>query len=154
MLLPHNSFVLVADGRKMLLLCNEGDADRPHLAVQRKLIHENPADHEQKSDNAGQVGSVRMGQSGQFSPGGGSMDEVDFHQLEEDRFAADVADMLNRKALANGFETLVIAAPPHTLGELRKHLHKETEARLTAEIPKDLTGHSVPDILIALQNEP
>lgn len=154
MRLPHNSFVLVADGRKMLLLCNEGDADRPHLVVQRKQIHENPADHEQKSDNAGQAASVRMGQSGQFAPGSGSMDEADFHQIEEDRFAAEVAGMLNRQALANGFETLVIAAPPHTLGELRKHLHKETQSRLTAEIPKDLTGHTVPDILIALQNEP
>lgn len=154
MRLPHNSFVLVADGRKMLLLCNEGDAVEPRLVVQRKQIHENPADHEQKSDIAGQVASVRMGQSGQFAPGGGSMEETDFHQLEEDRFATEVAEMLNRQALANGFETLVIAAPPHTLGELRQHLHKETQARVKAEIPKDLTGHSVPDILTALQNEP
>ena len=70
--------------------------------------------------------------------------ETDFHQLEEDRFAAEAAAMLKERALRNDFESLIVVAPPRTLGELRKHYHKEVEKRLSGEIAKDLTGHPVP----------
>ena len=40
--------------------------------------------------------------------------------------------------------------PGLTLGELRKHYHKEVSSRLAGELAKDLTGHSVPDIEKAL----
>ena len=68
------------------------------------------------------------------------MEEVDFHQLEEDRFAAATAAMLKARALRNEYEALVVVAPPATLGELRKHYHKEVEKRLVAEVPKDLVN--------------
>lgn len=66
--------------------------------------------------------------------------------LEEARFAADAADMLKRRALAQEFEKLIIVAPPTALGEMRKHLHKEVQDRLVGEIAKDLTNHPVPEI--------
>ena len=79
------------------------------------------------------------------------MAEVDFHQLEEDRFAARAAEMLKERALRNEFDSLVVVAPPKTLGELRKHYHKEVEKRLTAEVPKDLTNMPVEEIERVLQ---
>ena len=54
--------------------------------------------------------------------------------------------MLKKRALRNEFENLIIVAPPRTLGELRKHYHKEVEKRLAGEIAKDLTGHPVEHI--------
>ena len=77
-------------------------------------------------------------------------EETDFHQLEEDRFAAQ-AEMLKQRALRNEFESLVVVAPPKTLGELRKHYHKEVEKRLAAEVPKDLTTMPVEEIERILQ---
>lgn len=71
-------------------------------------------------------------------------------RLEEDSFAAASAALLNKQALENKFEALVVIAAPKTLGELRKHWHKVLEAKLTAELAKDLTGHSVADIETAL----
>ncbi len=141
MQVPHNAFVLVADGRKALFFRNEGDADYPNLKVEHAEEHPNPADRDQKTDAAGQASSTQ----------GGTMGEVDFHQQEEDRFAAETADMLKRRALSNDFESLIIVAPPKTLGELRKHYHKEVSNRLTGELAKDLTGHPVPDIEQALR---
>ncbi|HEX7753297.1 MAG TPA: host attachment protein, partial [Novosphingobium sp.] len=44
------------------------------------------------------------------------MEEPDYHQLEEDRFAAEIADMLRERVLANGIESLIVAAPARTLG--------------------------------------
>jgi protein required for attachment to host cells len=90
------------------------------------------------------------GSGAQFAPSRGSMGETDYHQMEEDRFAAEVAEILKKRALSNSLETLIVAAPPRTLGELRKHYHKEVEARITGEIDKDLTGHTVPQIEEAL----
>jgi len=91
-----------------------------------------------------------QGGGAQFAPSRGSFEQTDFHQLEEDRFAAEVADMLKKRALKNDFESLIIVAPPKTLGEMRKHYHKEVSQRLSGELDKDLTGHQIADIEKAL----
>ena len=144
MLIPNDAFVVVADGRKMLFFRNDGDAQNPNLVVERKREQDNPRDGEQSTDrpgrNASSVGTSRS-----------AYQETDFHQLEEDRFAAETAELLKKRALRNDFEKLIIVAPPKTLGELRKHYHKEVEIRLIGEIDKTLTGHSVGDIEAALQ---
>ena len=141
MQIPHDSFVLVADGRKSLFFRNQGDADFPNLAVEAKEVDVNPAHHEQASDLAGRASNTL----------GSSMDEVDFHQQEEDRFAAETAAMLKARALQGDFDALVVVAPPRTLGELRKHYHKEVERRLVAEVPKDLVNVPVAEIEKVLQ---
>jgi len=142
---PHNSFVLVADGKKLLFFRNEGDEQFPKLEIERKEVQANPPTREQKTDEAGRgfgtTGVARHAYS-----------ETDFHQLEEDRFAAEAAEMLKERALRSGFDTLIVVAPPRTLGELRKHYHKEVEKRLAGEIPKDLTGHPVTEIEKILQS--
>lgn len=163
---PHNSVVVVADGRKMLFLRNEGDADYPNLVVETAQEKPNPATRDQATDAAGAASSTQSGpgapnvarngsghaQGGgaQFAPSRGSFEQTDFHQLEEDRFAAEVADLLKKRALRNDFESLIIVAPPRTLGEMRKHYHKEVSERLAGELDKDLTGHPIPDIERAL----
>lgn len=139
MQVPNNSVVLVADGRKSLFFRNEGDAQVPKFAVEEKDVQDNPAHHEQATDTAGMSMRTKDGR-------GGSMEEVDFHQQEEDRFAADTAAMLKERALRGEFDSLFVVAPPKTLGELRKHYHKEVEKRLVAEVPKDLVNVPVSEI--------
>lgn len=143
MQVPHNSFVVVADGEKMLFFRNEGDADFPKLVVERKTVQDNPPNRDQKTDEAGR----RHAQG----PGRSAYEETDFHQLEEDRFAQDTADLLNRRALSNDFDQLIVVAPPKTLGEMRKHYHKELEKRLSGEVAKDLTNMPVEEIEKILQ---
>ena len=145
MQVPHNTFVVVADGKKMLFFRNEGDADYPKLEVERKREQEDLKDSEMKTDGPGSTFDASGG------AGRSSYEETDFHQLEEDRFAHETADMLKRWALRNDFESLIVVAPPRTLGELRKHYHKEVEKRLAGEIAKDLTGHPVLEIEKILQ---
>ena len=144
MLIPNDTFVVVADGRKMLFFRNDGDAQNPNLVVERKRVQDNPDNIDQRTDAPGRsFSSVGAGRS--------AYEETDFHQLEEDRFAAETADLLKKRALNNDFEKLIIVAPPKTLDELRKHYHREVESRLIGEIDKTLTGHSVEDIESALQ---
>lgn len=137
--LSHNALILVADGRKMLLLRNEGDVPHPNLVVEQHREQDNPAAHEQGSDRPGRsFSSVGWGRS--------AYSETDYHQLAEDKFAAEAADMLRARALSNDYESLIVIAPPRTLGELRKHYHKAVSERLGGEIASDLTGHTVADI--------
>ena len=143
MQLSHDTAVLVADGRKMLFLRNEGDSEHLNLVVERAEEHADASTADQGTDRPGRTQS-------QVGPGRNAYEKADFHQIEEDRFAAEAADMLKRRALANEFEKLVVVAPPRTLGELRKHYHKAVSNRLVGELDKDLTGHTLPDIEAAL----
>jgi len=142
MRVPHDARVLVADGAKMLFFRNEGDADQPVL----KIV----AADEQPDQRDQDIRTDRAGRKPGGTHGGSTIAGTDFHQQAEDRFAADAAAMLNRGALANSYEKLIVVASPKTLGELRHHYHKETQARLLAEVPKDLTRQPVDKIEAAL----
>lgn len=145
MQVPHNSFVVVADGEKMLFFRNDGDAEFPHLIVVSEAEQESLANREQRRDIPGRsLASV--------GPGRSAYKETDSRQVGEDQFAAETAEMLNRRALENAFESLIVVAPPRTLGELRRHYHKELERRLIGEVPKNLTNVPVEEIERILQD--
>jgi len=139
MALPNQALVLVADGRKMLFLRNHGDQNQLDLRTESHDKRGDRKDSEIKSDAPGTQGQ-------RFGSGRPAMDETDFHQQEEDRWAKDAADELKRRALENDFEALAIIAPPKTLGVLRKQLHKEVERRIVLTLNKEMTDRPIPDI--------
>ncbi|MGL5838969.1 MAG: host attachment family protein [Sphingorhabdus sp.] len=143
--LPHDTLVLVADGRKMLLLRNHGDKVHLDLRIEEHDEQTLPKDSDIKSDLAGQ--SPAPGGTG--LPGG-TMGEVDYQQQAEDRWAADTASLINRRALRNKLEHLAVIAPAKTMGALRKHWHKEVERRVVMELTKEMTDRPIPDIEAAL----
>lgn len=138
MRLKSGTIVMVADGSRMLLLRNEGDALHPELKVIEHRSFENPSNREILSDAPG-TGHYRL------DPGRSTFDEADPHQENEDRFAADSAKVLTIAAGEHSGE-LIVVAPPDTLGVLRRHYDRNVKARLTAEIAKDFTKHSVQEI--------
>jgi protein required for attachment to host cells len=69
----------------------------------------------------------------------------------EDGYAMGVAELLNNWSQAGKFEGLLVIAAPRTLGELRKHWHKDLQAKLIGEINKDLTGRTTDDIAAAIE---
>jgi len=139
MTLPHNALVLVADGRKLLFLRNQGDDAQIDLRTEAHDEREDLKDSDLKTDAPGTV---------QQSAGYGhsTYDETDFHQQEEDRWIKDAAAEINKRALENDFDALVIIAPPKSLGLFRKELHKEAEKRVLATINKEMSGRPIPDI--------
>ena len=158
MQIPHNAYVLVADGTKLLFFRNEGDAQYPQLEVELKREDDNPKDSEHGRSEPGRTFSSNRGEprtGGYGSTMGAARSaysETDFHQLQEDNFAHETARMLKDKALANEFEKLIIVAPPKALGELRKHYHKEVEQRIAGELAKDLTNMPVEEIEKIIQS--
>lgn len=144
--IPNNALVLVTDGRKTLFFRNHGDINQIDLRTEAHDEREDAKDSDMKTDAPGS-----QAQSGGY--GRSTYEETDFHQLEEDRWAKSAAEDVNKRALGNDFEALCIVAPPRTLGELRKALHKEAARRVVCEIPKEMTGHTIKDIEALIVNE-
>jgi protein required for attachment to host cells len=145
MKLEHDIWVVVADGEKALFLRNEGDAVYPNLEVFREVKESNPPSREQGTD-----------QPGRLSDGPGAhrsaIQETDWHRIEKERFAKEIAERLYKAAHRGDYRRLVIVAPPLVMGEMRKELHKEVEDRVVGEVSKTLTNHTVAEIERILQD--
>lgn len=137
--LTEGTWVLVADSEKALLLENVGDAERPLLELRREAHQNNPATRSQGTDRPGRKPDSGPGQRS-------AMDDTDWHRLAQDRFAHDLAEMLTRRVTRDAIARLIVVAAPRVLGALRPVLHKTVEAVIVAELPKDLTHHTVDDI--------
>ena len=137
--LPHNALVLVADGRKMLFFRNTGDENQMDLRTEAHDEREDRSNREIKTDAPGSTAqSAGYGRS--------TMEETDFHQQEEDRWAKEAAEELKRRALRNDYDALAIIAPPKALGDIKKCLHKEVEKRVICTVNKEMSGRPIPDI--------
>jgi protein required for attachment to host cells len=131
MQLPQNTVIAVADGEKLSLFQNEGDAANVKLTALPDV----------------DVDSSKISSGGRHPSSSANPDDS---QQDEDGFSLGVADMLNKQVLDGKIKNLVIVAAPRTLGELRKSYHKSLSDILIGELDKDLTGHSVVEIEKAL----
>ena len=129
MKLSKGALVAVVDGEKLALFRNEGGVE-----IRLKAI-ENPPIEDRVSGSAGR-------RSSEANP--------DNDTQAEDGFAMGVAQVLNKWVVTNKIDELLVIAAPKTLGELRKHWHKDLQAKLVGEIAKDLTGHSSDQIAAAI----
>ena len=137
--IPHNALVMVGDGARAVFLRNNGTPLHPHLEVEDVFEQDNPPTREQGTDRP------TRGPSGFASPRS-NIEQTDWHQLNEDRFATEIAHKLYQLAHANRFYRLVIVAPPKVLGTLRQSLHKEVVDRIEAEVPKEFANRSLDNI--------
>jgi protein required for attachment to host cells len=138
--IPHDAFIFVGDGQKALFLRNEGDEKFPDLKTERVFAEDNPPTREQGTDRPGRT-FARAGTHRHSS-----VDQTDWHHLEEHRFTERVASALHDLVRNRGVPALVIVAPPRTLADLRRSLDAEVTNRIVAEIGKDLTNHPVAEI--------
>ncbi|MCB2059285.1 MAG: host attachment protein [Novosphingobium sp.] len=134
MLLPHGTVVALVDGKKFELFRNGGNEAHPELVAM------DPPKLDEHNKGAGS-----HHHSGSDNPTG--------HLLDEDAHAAAVADWLNHQVIAHKIENLVVIAAPRTLGELRKHYHKQLQSVLLRELAKDLAGEQGPEIIAALREK-
>ena len=138
--LPHDALVFIGDGRKALFLRNAGDEQFPDLRTERVFAEENPPTHEQGTDRPGR-GAESAGTHRRIS-----MEQTDWHHLEEHRFVARVAAALEDVVRRQNVPAILIAAPPKTLADLRRAFHADVKAKIVAEVGKDLTKHPVGEI--------
>ncbi|MGR3502991.1 host attachment family protein [Pseudaestuariivita sp.] len=137
--LKNDTLIVVADSEKALFLRNLTDHADPNFDVTDTHAEENPSDIEQSANRPGRMPDTGAGQRS-------ALDDTDWHELQKERFAKDLADRLYKDAHAGGFDRLVLVASPQVLGVLRDEMHKEVADRVVAEVPKTLTNHPVDEI--------
>lgn len=128
MKVPPKALVALANGEKFVLMRNVGQAFEPKLERVEEL------DLELTNFSAGIRHQDPAGQRN------GSTD------IDELAHGAAIAEWLNAKALDGRLGDIVVAADPKTLGQIRKHCHKEVESRIVGEIAKDLINSPLPVI--------
>ena len=145
--IPHDAMVFIGDGRKALFLRNAGDEKFPNLKTERVFAEENPPTHEQGTDRP----TVAFAHAGSHRRV--SIEQTDWHRLEEHRFVERVAAALEDVVRKRSVPALVIVAPPRTLADLRRAFHPDVQKRIVAEVGKDLTKHPVSEIETHLLRE-
>jgi protein required for attachment to host cells len=129
---PHQALVALANGEKFVIMRNIGQPFEPRLERVTEL------DLELTNFSAGVRHQDPAGQRN------GSTD------IDELAHGAAIAEWLNTQALRGGIGELVIAADPKTLGQIRRHCHKELESKIVGEVPKDLINSPMEAIEKAL----
>lgn len=129
-LVPADTLVVVADGTGARVFRNRGDERSP-------LLH--------------QVDLLELVNMDDDGPSGSMPQESTGFDIDEATFAKQLAQGLNRGALKQQYEHLVLIADPATLGRMRPQLHKEVQSRLVSEIAKTLTNAPLEDIEQALR---
>ena len=133
MLLPHGTVIALVDGKNFELYHNTGNEAEPALtAVDAPRL-----------DSSNHSGTSHHSSSGNHESG----------LVGEDAHAAAAVEWLNSQVLGHKLDNLVVIAPPRTLGEMRRHYHKQTEKVILKELHKDLIGKQAGDILTALRDK-
>lgn len=144
--LSTGTHIVIGDGKKALILINDGTAAAPMLTVETVLNH--------KSASNQAMGTERPNRSfASVGPRSGSPEPTDWHQLDEDRFAHEIIAGLVSLAERERLKRLIIVAPARTLAELRRVMPQDFAKLIVAEIVKDLTKHSIPSIAEHLMAE-
>ena len=141
------TWILVANGTHAIIACNRG----PGYGIEPDIAHEfqgpNVHNRDIMSDAPGRAfDSAGQGRHAMEPP-------TDPQRNNQRAFAREIAAHIESAADRNVFDNLVLVAAPQMLGELRKYLSDTTTAKVTGELPKDLTHlplHKLPGHLGAV----
>lgn len=133
MILPTGTTVAVADGETVRLFHNTGVKPGVHLV---EITEAPPAPAHSGSGGRHHTGSANP----------------DGRRLVEDDFAAATAEFLNKLSLDGTIEHLVVVSDPRTLGEMRKHFHRDLRCKIIGELAKDFSRRRLEDIAALIAN--
>lgn len=139
--MPKNKtcWIVVADGTRARILANDG----PGCGLRNTSNIDFVADNRKSRD----IVSDRPGRSKGGASGRHAIEpRVESHQYVKQLFAKEMAKRINDACRRGDFDSLILVAPPQTLGELRSALDKPALSKVTAELGKDLTKVAVHDL--------
>lgn len=136
---PSNSWVVVCDGAKALILQNAGDVEYMNLKVEETLSQPNEPDREIGTDKPGRTHAVD-------GSSGSAVQQTDWHEQAETAFLKRVAAKMDLLVREKQARRIVLIAPPRALGTLRDNLTPDVQAAISAEVPKDYINLPVDQI--------
>lgn len=133
----HDTWILVADASRARLFASEGHGKPWHLL--EDLVHPGSRlkGEEIMADRPGRVALGASGARSAMEP------HTNPRELEEEHFAHELGHKLRDGHGHNAYQELVLVAPPHFLGLLRKAIGDQVSKHVKASLDKDLC--QVPD---------
>ncbi|GAB5481949.1 MAG: host attachment protein [Parasphingorhabdus sp.] len=129
--IPTNCLVVVATGAEAKLYRNIGGEDGIKLRAESTINPKNLSSE---------------------GPSGSYVADSSPKETDEATFSKQLAHHLYSLVSSGGFDSLVLAADPDSLGEMRPLLHKEVTDKIVLEMSKTLTNSSIKDIERTIQN--
>ncbi len=127
-----NTYLVVADSSQALIYLTDSKLDQLTLVEHENHPSSRLTNSELDSDKAGGAASAGRG----FHSLGGDSNS---HQEQAADFALRLCRHLQSEHLAGKFKQLLIAAPPHFLGDIRHHLSADCQKVLGKTVNKNLT---------------
>jgi len=134
--IKEHDFVLVCDGRKALLLQNDGDQKFPRLSVVEIIEQSLSPDRDYHRHEPGPVQQS-------CNPRRGRVEQVDHHDQAERAFLQRLASHLTNLLAGTKQCKLFIVAPARALGMLRPRYTPSIRHALKAEVKGDLVSFPV-----------
>ncbi len=143
--LKAGDWVVVCDGRKALILENQGDEKFPNLRMRETHEHEDAKTGEQGTDRPGRVqestGAARS-----------AVQQTDWHDQAEQDFLKQLVQRLEEAIRKGETQSLIIVAAPRALGVLRPAYSQTVQDAIAAEVAKDMVNVPVYEIEKRLTN--
>lgn len=130
---PTITWILIADGARARVLENTGPGKGLHEVKGLEFADEHKRSGDIRADRPGRTFSSKGDGRAALEP---ATDPVDKREAD---FVAGLASVLEAKMRKGAFHRLIIAAAPQALGDIRKAMSPQLQAKISSELPKDLT---------------
>jgi protein required for attachment to host cells len=139
---PVVDWILLANSRKARVVMRRGAGRGLEALKEMTWTADPPLTH---VDRSGTKHSIA-------GHGSDTPESSDLDRLAESKFAARLAEQLEKYHALAKFDRLIIAAAPHMLGELRKHLKGPVRKTILAELDKNLTSVPIAELAAHLED--
>lgn len=143
----ENTWVLVANGSEARVFNLTKRSEGLKLVSE----HLHPASRMKGDQLASDRPGTYMGDSNSMGSGSGYEEATSPKDYEIDRFAHELADILNSGRTANSYARLAVVAPSAFRGLLNKHMHDQVKKLIAYQIDKDYTKVNERDLLAQLE---
>lgn len=138
---PTITWVLIADGARARVLEHKGPGKGLREVRGLEFSDEHLRSGDIMADRPGRSFSSSGHDRSAMEP---KTDPIDKREAD---FVAKLAEVLDKKLSEGAFDRLILTAAPHALGDLRKVLTPQLQAKVAAELAKDLTKIPNQDII-------
>ncbi len=128
----QTTWIVMADGSRARIVRRRAEDRGFEVILQLAAPETHLPSRELGSDRPGRVQESRDVTRHAIQP------RQDLHRKNMDAFLRRVATRLNDAGAQKSYDALILFAPPHALGELRRHLSAAAEKKVKAAIAKDL----------------
>jgi protein required for attachment to host cells len=145
MIISRHAWIVVADGGRANIYKNVGEIGEVKLALVRSTNQHTEHTHDLGRDQPGRL-------SGNSGHAKSALESTDLHQVAEDKFLKAVVEHLAQDVQDGQCKEIVLIAPPHALGEMRKHLPANVAKLVVSEMSKDYTHMAINELQKTLMN--